>query len=271
MAWPQLTDGQEKVQAQTVQAPLKPETFFKPIKELPPLKRLRVAGWGPPETGKSYFGDTFPPPVYVIDTELAARQLAFEHFSDKDIRVFEVKIVDPDTDKERPLECLNEFEQAVKSLKDVKAGTVVVDTISDYWSWMSVYVDSAAEKHYKKSGEPMRTEWSKANERYKYFVMRLSAMENVNVVLLATAKRKYDDQGKEMATKDPSWMYKTPHMVDLEVRFWKNEQMTPVQYNATIQKCRWNRAWNKTVQDLTYDKLMAILRDDLKIKVFQQP
>jgi len=270
MSWPQLKEEAtaEKVHA-TPQVPLRPETFFKSLKEFEPLKVLKVAGWGPPESGKSYFGDTFPEPVYVLDTELAAQKIAYEHFPNKDIRIFECKIVDPEIDLPRPLLCLDELENAIKSLKEVKTGTIVIDTITDYWSWMSAYVESSAKRFYKKTGEKMRTEWSYANERYKYFIMRLLAMKTVNVVLLAQSKRKFSEEGKELSIQAPKWMYATPHWVDVEIHFWKDETTNPVTYKATIAKCRFNRAFNKTETDLTYDKLIRILRDDLKVRVMR--
>jgi len=260
----------EKREGVAVAAPKDPTAYFKPLAEFVHVKSVKVAGWGPPEAGKSYFAMTFPEPIYIIDNELAATAVAHQHFPDKDIRIYEVKIIDPATDLPRPLLCLDEMENAIKSLKDVKTGTIVVDTITDYWSWMGTFVETTAEVRYKKTGKAMRTEWGKANERYKYFVMRLLAMKTVNTVILAQSKRQFDSKGTELAARAPKWQFATPHMTHLEVRFWKVTEEGRMKYNATIQKCRWNRAFNKTVENLTYPMLIKILRDDLKVKVFQE-
>jgi len=262
--------GAEKVQSKTVEIPTRdPSVFFKPVKEIEVVKALKVSGWGEIESGKSYFAQTFPEPIYIIDTELAAASLAFEHFPDKDIRIMEVKIVDPDTDEPRPLECLKEMEAAIRSLKNVNEGTVVIDTITDFWSWMHVWVESTAEIRYKKTGKAMRVEWGKANERYKYFVMRLIAKKSLNVVLLGQDKKKYSSKGDETGTTEPRWMWNTPNWSYVNIHFFKVKTEIPMEYKATLTKCRWNRAYNKTVDDLTYDKLLKILRVDLKVKVLQ--
>lgn len=271
MSWPtKKTD--EVVHSAQPQTETQPESFFKPIAEIEITKGLKAALWGPPETGKSYTAQTFPEPIYVVDTELAAAKIAYEHFSNRDINICEVLVVDPTSpdDKPDPVKSLTNMEQAIISLKHIKKGTIVIDAITDYWSWMGAYVELKAKRFYKKSGAIMRTEWGIANERYKYFIMRLLAMP-VNVVLTAQAKRPYDKGGKELPTWVPKWQYQTPHWCDVVVNMIKQDvSPTQINYVGMITKCRYKRAYNAMIEDITYNKLVAKL-SEIGVKVKFKP
>ena len=74
----------------------KVDALFTPITEANKRRGLKILVWGEQEVGKTYFGLSFPEPIYVISTEFGVSQLA-HHFPDKDIRIMECS--EPYTDK----------------------------------------------------------------------------------------------------------------------------------------------------------------------------
>lgn len=257
MAWNSLP--KKKEEEKTIV--LKPDQFFKHQKEMKTRQGLKIGVWGEPETGKSYFSMTCPEPIYIIDTEFAARKLAKQHFPDKEIFIYECSVIDPTSPLEEPdpIKSLTNMEQAIISLKDVNVGTIVVDTVSDYWSWMSAYVEHEAKRFYKKTGEVMRTEWSTGNERYRYFINRL-LIKPCNVVLVSQPKPIYRE-GQDTGSIKPAWQRQTPHWCDVVVWMRKVLIQNRIAYQAIIQKSRLMRAENHIIENLTYDKLVAYLKE----------
>lgn len=259
MGWDLVAkDNKKKAEPQVI-AP-KPEHFFKHQRELELKHGLKVGVWGEPEVGKSYFAMTFPEPIYIVDTEFAAKKLAKQHFPDKNIYIFECSVIDPTSVLEEPdpIKSLENMEKAIIALKDISEGTIVIDTVSDYWSWMGAYVESEARRFYKSSGQMMRTEWATGNERYRYFINRL-LIRPVNVVLISQPKPIYH-QGVDTGAIKPAWQRQTAHWCDIVLWLRKREVEGKIRYEAVITKCRFKRAENAIIEDVTYDKLVKYLR-----------
>jgi len=244
---------------------MEPKVYFTPAKEIRIKHGIKVGIAGEPETGKSYFAMTFPEPVYIIDTEFAAAKLAQQHFPDKDIRIFEAKVIDPATDQPDPIKSLDEVEKAIISLKDVNEGTIVVDTVTDYWRWIGAFVEKRATRH-TKSGQPFRFEWATGNERYRYFIYRLLS-KPVHVVLTSHMRPIYTASGEETKAKEPRWMGGTPHWCDVVILTKKEFVGGMWKYWGTISKCRFMRAYSETIEDITFDKLVKVLKDKLGVKI----
>jgi len=257
MGW-DITPKKEEKKKETVV--LKPEHFFKPQQEIEQVKGLKIGIWGEPETGKSYFSMTCPEPIYIIDTEFAAVKLAKQHFPNKKIYIYECSVIDEASPlmEPDPIQSLENVEKAIISLKDVNVGTIVVDTVSDYWQWMGAYVEKEAKRFYKSSGQMMRTEWATGNERYRYFINRL-LIKDCTVVLTSQTRPIYEG-GQDTGRIKPAWQRQTRHWVDIEIWARKNTSVNPPKYEAVITKCRFQRAENKVIEDLTYPKLVEFLR-----------
>ena len=89
------------------------------------------------EVGKTHFALTFPEPVYVVDTDLGvAPLLAKPEFRGKDIRIYDAVKLDLENDEVDPIGSLDMLEKALTALRDVKYGTIVIDTITDIWQWI---------------------------------------------------------------------------------------------------------------------------------------
>jgi hypothetical protein len=247
-------------------ASLQSGDYFKPLKDMNVKRGIKVGAYGSPETGKSYFGMTCPEPIYVIDSELAAVKLAKQHFAQKDIRVCEVKVISEETMQPDAIASMYEFENAIVSLKDIKSGTILVDNVTDYWQYVCAYMEENATRR-TKSGQPLRFEYAMANERYKYFIMRLLTSP-ASVVLVAQSQKAYDSEGKETSVSTARWQKQTPFWVDIVLHFDKNMiQGGQIVHEATMEKCRLQRAMNLKIKDCTYDKLVAELKDKLSVSI----
>lgn len=261
LGWP--TGSKDQASAESALAELTPSAFFKPLKDMKKKKGLKIGLWGEPEAGKSYCSQTFPPPVHIIDTDIGSQIVADENFPDKDIRIFEVKEIDPDSpaEKAKPLESLQKLEQAILSLRTINTGTIVVDVVTDWWNWLGTWVEVKATR-YTKSGQMMRTEWQMANKRYKQFVFRL-LLKPINIVFIAQAKRVFSSRGEEMDIQKPKWQYQTKHWLDVIFHMRKRylPNATKPSYSALMTKCRWKRAYDAEIPDLTYDLIVSKMRE----------
>ena len=241
-------------------AGLKINEVFKPIAESYKRRGLKIVISGPPEAGKTYVGLSAPSPVYVISTEYGVTQLA-HHFKGKEIYVIEANVFDPDSDEVDPLKSLEEVDKAIKLLRDVDKGTIVIDSITDIWSWVMHWLHVVSEK--KKSGggkEYMpQFEWGKANERYRFMIMRLLSRPT-HFIATARVKPEYGADGKITGNTKPAWMQETPYFADIQIDMMKKTIGGVTKYLSMISKCRFQRQFNKTIEDLTFPKLT----DELK-------
>lgn len=147
MAWPTVT---------------KPEEMFKPAGSVAQHKTgLKVLVYGKEETWKSSFCLSFPPPIYAFDTELGMPPL-FQYFIHcpvcqkytqhplspegivgpcsvckdtngkmKDIRWCDATFLNPQTGMHDASVALQQLEAGIALLKDVKSGTVAIDSGTD--------------------------------------------------------------------------------------------------------------------------------------------
>ena len=138
---------------------IKPEQFWKKPTEIIHKTGLKVLAWGEPEVGKTHFALTFPEPVYVVDTDLGvAPLLAKPEFRDKDIRIYDAVKLDLEKDEVDPIGSLEMLEKALTALRDVKYGTIVIDTITDIWQWIGAWLEVVATRR-TQTGQPYQFEW----------------------------------------------------------------------------------------------------------------
>lgn len=253
MAWPDMkTKGKEA-------APTA-EEYFTPQAKIKKTTKLKIACYGKPETGKSFFGMTGPPPIYVIDLEFAAAKLAQQHFPNKDIRIFEASVIDPVTNEPDPIRTMKQIEAAIVSLKKVTEGTIVIDPISSYWECVRAWMEKEAKRR-TASGQPYRFEYAMCNKRHEYFMMRLLSLP-VHVIMTSRVRGVYSEKGEETGMIAPRWQGQIPHIVDIVIRMGKHfVKGGGAKYLSVLEKSRIMRAHNKTVEDLTFNKLVKALKE----------
>ena len=140
MAWNQLKKRLEGQEAPKV------DEFFTPLEKIEHIGGLKVAVYGKPETGKTYFSLTFPEPIYVIDTEFGAKKVARVHFPSKKIYIAEVVHIDPVTDLPDPVKSLENVERAIAAIASasITTGTIVIDSVTDIWAWIVAWLEQVA-------------------------------------------------------------------------------------------------------------------------------
>jgi hypothetical protein len=182
--------------------------------------------WGKPGLGKTYLALSCPEPVYVISTEPDSVTPLLRHFPDKDIRIMECSMPytknpvkkltgaeDTSIGAYDPEEALRKIEKATELLKDVKEGTIVIDSVSDIWDYFVAWIEYNAD-HYLKSGQVMRTEWGKVNNKYRTLIDRLMSRP-VHFMMTARAQNAFSG-AEETATQIMSGQKKTqyiPHVI----------------------------------------------------------
>ena len=167
-----------------------PTVLFKNIDDVEEGEGLKVLLYGKPESGKTYTALSFPEPLHVLSTEFGVKKLR-HHFPDKDIKLLEcnVPFAAKPTDRKGnvidtpfntdPETSLKRIEAASFALEKIKGGTVIIDSASDIWSWLSLYLGNVGERSVsKKTGEEYikGTEWAKINEAFRILVNRFQLL-----------------------------------------------------------------------------------------------
>lgn len=268
------------------------DALFKDIDEVEEGEGLKVLIYGKPETGKTFTALSFPEPLHVISTEFGVKKLR-HHFPDKDIKLLEcnVPFAAKPTDRKGniidtpfntdPETSLKKIEAASFALEKVKGGTIIIDSASDIWSWLSLYLGNVGERSVsKKTGEEFikGTEWAKINEAFRILINRFNSLP-CHLVITARQKEDMDGNVTFKASKD------VDHFVDLSIHMEKLPRPIPGQEGqftyirqATIVKCRYQSMNNLKIQDLTFDKLKEkiteldpSLKSVFNIKVSKEP
>jgi len=264
------------------------DELFVPAKKALLRRGVKVFVWGPYGVGKTHFALSFPEPIYVISTEFGVAQLLHQ-FPNKDIRIMEctepytdapIKAKTGEVDDQPfavdPILSLRKVEKATEALKDITKGTIVLDSGSDIWQWMGAWLEYNYDKA-TKSGQMMRTEWGKANARYKWILMRLLSRP-VHFVLTSRSQNVYDSQGAMTQQEKFKAQAETPYFADIIIHMSKKAipqidiatgKVTGMttQRIGEIEKCRFADI-TPTINDPTFDALKAALSSKVPAEVF---
>jgi len=266
------------------------ENLFVPAQKALQRSGVKAFVWGGYGVGKTYFALSFPQPIRVISTEFGVAQL-LHHFPDKEIGIMEC--TEPYTEaptKARtgqvddqpfavdPVVSLRKVEKASLALKNVQGGTIVLDSGTDLWSWLGAWIELTADKQYSKTGGMMRTEWSKANARYRTILMRLLSRP-CHFVMTGRSQQVYDGQGNMTATEKFAAQKETPYFADIIIHLTKKPRQnvdvttgkvtgTVIQRVGIVEKCRFADVNNMTITDPTYDNLKESLKGKIPKGVF---
>jgi len=247
--------------------PPKLEDLFLKAAEVTIAPRLKCGIWGEPEAGKTYFALTCPEPIYVIDTEFGSAPIARVHFPDKDINIFEVRVVlgtDPlQVDVAKTLEQVGD---AINALQNVEEGTIVVDSWSDIVKWTNTLIEETA-TYKTRDGRPYRFEWGRRNRILMAMIYRLFRSD-ANLIITAKERKLVEPETSKVIGTDARWVDDNPYQVDVVIHVFK-EITSPreVIYWGEIEKCRFKRGLHFRIRDITYNKLIKHLREKLKLDV----
>jgi hypothetical protein len=245
------------------------QTSFVKVSEIKWDRGLKIGLHGEKAVGKTYFACTCPKPVYILDSEYGAYPVA-RQFGDAEIYIMNTAILDPQKDDFNPDKCLKAVEDAITQLKEMKKGTVVLDSATDIYMWLQKWLDDVAEVRIKKTGDVMRTEWAKVNERYRALMLRLIASP-ITLVVTAHDRSQFDSSGHELPSKAAHWQPKTDYWLDVIIHMWRDKATQPPAFKATVEKCRWKDMYNTTLTNPTHQLLTEQLGKELGIRFGTPP
>lgn len=217
-----------------------PATLFRPL-AAPTDRRLFVAVWGEPKKGKTHFSLTFPEPIYLLDLDMGAEDLA-PKFPGKQIVHCPLAPDDP-TDPVSLAHSLQKFILAWKWAVDQAAqsgGTVIVDTASQLWRWVQVVkLEQIRQKRYKaevakKGGDESKVDYdnirmyqydyAEANNAMANLIRRPLSIPGVNVVLIHHAQEKYDASGNATGKMQMRGFGETSAIAPITLQLFKDAQ-----------------------------------------------
>lgn len=190
------------------------------LSRVPGCKLGVMAGAG---VGKTHLACSSKKPIYFIDTENSARMIAknFPEDEQRDIHILEVlKFIKTKGSKEKidygesleaVMGAINLLDEKIRSTPLGEEGTIVIDSATDVWTWLTQWLYEQKDLKYTASGFLMQTEYSKRNRRWADFLTTLRAC-NWHVVLTFKTVSLYDESGKKTEEVDGVWHKDTKYM-----------------------------------------------------------
>ena len=198
--------------------------MFVPSTQLPTVTGVKLGIHADAKIGKTHFALTAPLPIVVVDTEGAAKMIAknFDVARQDQILVCEViQMAGKKKGKFDIVGSLNAMEEAIDVVTDIilmsekseddltdeeksdmvfppgVTGTIVIDSGTDMWDWLSTWLELDGASKFNKDGSMNRTEWGKANKKYADF-MFLLLRSNWNVIFTFRSRPVVDNKGADL-------------------------------------------------------------------------
>jgi len=175
--------------------------------------------------GKTHIACSAKKPIYFIDTENSARMIAknFPEKDQKDIHILEVlkfvknkgseEKVDYSESLKTVMGAINLLDEMIRTTPEGEEGTIVVDSASDVWNWLTAWLLEQKDLKFTASGFMLQTEYAKRNRRWTDFLTTLRATP-WHVVLTFKSVNKYDSSGAKTDVTDGVWHASTKYMLN---------------------------------------------------------
>lgn len=244
--------------------------------------------YGDTGAGKTYLSMTFPPPIYVIDTENRAVNTWKGDFKDKEINIIEPMVLRMDLENTNgTLEdifdetaslnavtaALTDYVKKVRE-KKIVGGTIIIDSVTDIWSWVQEWtIARLATMTYKesKTGEVKQRadadtqqimqqfDWKIANKKHESIIFALRALITEGIFVVFTAREKavpeYVNKGVAAQTRDKVRCNKElPSRCDLVIYLTKRGG----EYLAYFDKFGAKSTAIPPIKEITFDKIMEL-------------
>lgn len=272
----------EETQVEVTSQEIINEIIYK--KKSPIKKKWITLLFGDTATGKTYISQTFSPPILIIDTEFGRSEDIKEiHFPNKEI--FIADVITYATAKFGNQELvddyysINNMMMILKAVEEgkIKVNTVIVDSVSDLWewlsSWMRVYYSKQLTKEGKPKANPITMEvddqklWKLANKKHQDFMKTFDAIRKKGIEVVLTAREK--DIPDYVTIKNPN-LIKTekdliqsqkrmPQFMDNIFRLSTREQANKVIYIAKPLKLKGREVSAKWYDMINYDKIKKLV------------
>lgn len=257
MSWETLQNTKEDIK-QEEKPKMKIE--FKTLSENKEQRGIKILSYGNFSTGKTHFALTSDKPVYIIDTENGASPLA-DKFPDAKI----LNICNFSSDEENEKDEIKSYEAFVQaidylcSLPDDEIGTIVVDSISDIWSWVQGYSKLKIFKLNIEDRMRQRFDWGIPNALIRKLVLKL-INKNCNVIFTARENDIYDDASGPSGRVKPECQKKIPFYVDVVLHHKMKYVNKQLLFYTDVEKCRFKgELIGKTFENLTLTKLKEMI------------
>lgn len=208
------------------------EEVFKPSIDLELDDGLKIGIFSKSKKGKTHFSVSAAEnadrgPVYIIDTEnnvkketkrlpieVQKRIFVSEVLKLKEFGIEQKKKVDVVSSMELLFEVIDILTDAINNNDDMKKGTVVIDSATDPWKWLGIWLDEIADTKTTKDGSIPRFEWGKANKRYTEFMYML-LNSNWNVIMTFRGDSAVNSKGEDLGYDKARWQKDTDFWLDV--------------------------------------------------------
>ncbi len=249
MEWKTNEEAKERIEEVREVKMIKDKVQFKPLSEAEKKRGLKIGIYGDFATGKTHFALTAPEPIFIIDTELGASPLAYQ-FKGKDIKVLDVAERDGSKSYEKVLEAVDFIS------KQGKVGTVIIDSVSDFWDYTQEYAKVNIFKIKPQDRLAQQWDWGTINKLYLNLILRLIKMD-CNLILTAREAEIYAGAGQPTSMVKPRWQKNTGFWVDFVLYASKKiDRLGKVNFNMNVEKSRpVGELMNKRFMNLNFSKL----------------
>ena len=251
------------------------------------LKRIVISLWGNTGVGKSFFGLTCPPPIFLFNYEptgLSAAMRAASNIGYCDLdEVYPIDVMrDVFGDKLPTQASAKEKQEVYTYTHDVlhevfkeradyelgEKGTIVMDTMSTFWKYLREATMEEIVKKREAQKKPLfQFDHGVANQALEVLVKALTA-SNFNVVFLGNSQKKYENnawtgtyeyQGSDRLS---TWVdfhgQLIPPVVDKKTKKVRSEAY------IKIEKCRVDRELvGFKINDPSYDMVINELQEQI--------
>lgn len=243
---------------------LQPKIEFKSMAELKAKRGLKILSYGNFSTGKTHFALSSDKPVFIIDTENGASPLADKFPDAKILNICSIE--GEDIDEKDEIKNFENFQAAVNflcSLSDEEVGTVIVDSLSDIWSWVQAYAKSKVFKIPIEDRFKSQFDWGIPNNLIRKPVMKL-INKNCDIIFTARESEIYNGPGQPSGKFKPHVQNKIPFYVDIvlyhQVKFINKQ----ISFLAKIEKCRQNgKIIGKIIDNPTITKIKELIINEM--------
>ena len=242
--------------------------------------------YGDSSCGKTYVSQTYPEPIYIIDTENRALNTKKCNFPSKKIFVFnpveyktDFDLKDDDSlDMHKTIENIFKFiiDLANKVKKgEIDRGTVVLDSCTDIWQlcqeWGMYELAKYTNKDGGKKADVMmmrvaqQTDWRIINKRHKEIIGGLRALTKYGIHVVFTAKEEivpeYITKTNAATSKDKIRAQKDLYFdADVVFNLKKVNTSAGTKFMAVCEKLSGKNPTVQPIENINYDKIKELLK-----------
>lgn len=225
MGWGSTVGGGVSASPSTDRNERSLDEIFKPAVALEHVPYLRMAVYGRAKIGKTHFALTAAQtgPVWIIDTEGAVNINIMSVPPELRSRIHVADILCFSDKKNRKVDLVASLEalrDAIDKLTDYiktnpdEIGTIVVDSATDMWDWMTIWLEEEGATSFSSGGKMLRTEWGKANKKYAELMYMLLG-SGWNIILTFRAREAVNSKGESLGFDNARWQKNTDYWIDL--------------------------------------------------------